>query len=136
VFDVLLSPATPPLIQYLEITEEFPADARTAERAHQLAAAIESSGRAAVSNLFAPALAGPRTQKKLARLALEHGTCALGDGAREVPVRPWPEEARARYALRCGEGPLELTFTLDADSGAVTSFDAHPPRAFDATCWQ
>jgi CubicO group peptidase (beta-lactamase class C family) len=136
VFDVLLSPATPPLIQYLEITEEFPADERTEGRARQLAAAIASTGRASTSDLFAPALEARRTQKKLARLGLEYGTCALAEGVREVPHRPWPAEARARYALRCSEGPLELTFTLDAESGAVTSFDAHPPRAFDATCWQ
>jgi CubicO group peptidase (beta-lactamase class C family) len=136
VFDVLLSPATPPLVQYLEITEEFPADERTADRARRLAAAIEPAGQASSSALFASGLDRPRTQRKLARLALEYGACTLLDGSREVPHRPWPAQAQARYALRSSSGPLELTFTLDTESGAVTSFDAHPPRPFDATCWQ
>ena len=136
VFDVLLSPATPPLIQYLEITEEFPPDERTADRARRIAAAIEPAGQASSTALFAPGLDRARTHKKLARLALEYGTCTPLSGSREVPHRPWPAPAQTRYALKCSSGPLELTFTLDAESGAVTSFDAHPPRAFDATCWR
>jgi hypothetical protein len=135
VFDVLLSPATPPLVQYLEITEEFPADERTADRARRLAAAIEPAGQASSSGLFASGLDRARTRKKLARLAIEYGACTLLDGWREVPHSPWPAQAQTRYTLRCSSGPLELTFTLDAESGAVTSFDAHPPRTFDATCW-
>jgi len=137
-FDVLLSPATPPRIQNADITEELPPDERTERAAHRLVAAMGGADDevASKADFFAPTVDLARTKKILGRLALAHGACSVERGWFEIYRGPLEIERSARYSLRCSAGPIELTFAIDEKTGHVTSFSAHPPRRFDATCWQ
>ena len=137
-FDVLLSPATPPRIQNADITEELPPDERTDRAGRMLAAAIGDTDRndGPPPEFWAPAVDHARAKKSLRRLGLSHGPCSVERGWWQIDRGPLEIERNAQYALRCNGGPLELEFSIDEKTGRVTSFSAHPPRAFDATCWQ
>jgi CubicO group peptidase (beta-lactamase class C family) len=137
-FDVLLSPATPPRIQNADITEELPPDERTERAARTLVAAIaDTEGNiTALSELWAPKVNHAHARKILHRLRLAHGPCSIEHGFWQIYRGPFEVEQNAQYALRCHSGPLELELGIDQKTGRVTSFSAHPPRAFDATCWQ
>ena len=80
-----------------------------------------------------PSIEG-RAQRTLRRLAFGHGSCGVGKGRIEVSHDLFGLERSVRYALACTNGPLELTFALDKETGRVASFEAHAPRAFDAAC--
>jgi len=137
-FDVLLSPATPPRIQNADITEELAPDERTERAARMLAAAMGGAddSDAASTDVFAPTVNHAQMKKILRRLALAHGPCSIERGWLQIYRGPLEVERNAQYALRCGNGPLQLTFDIDEKTGRVTSFSAHPPRPYDATCWQ
>ena len=136
-FDVLLSPATPPRIQNAEITQELPPDERTERAARMLAAALDNANNVAPSSEFwARAVDHAQKKKSLRRLGLAHGPCSVERGFWQIYRGPFEVEQNAQYALRCNSGPLELEFGIDEKTGRVTTFSAHPPRAFDATCWQ
>jgi CubicO group peptidase (beta-lactamase class C family) len=139
-FEVLLSPATPPRIQNADITEELPPDERTERAARTLVAAIaDAEGQMTVlAELWAPSVDHAQARKSLHRLGLAHGPCSIERGFWQIYRGPLEVEQNAQYALRCKGGPLELELELGIDekTGRITSFSAHPPRAFDATCWQ
>jgi CubicO group peptidase (beta-lactamase class C family) len=135
-FDVLLSPATPPRVQNTDIVEELPPDERTERAARALVAALRGADDALHAYFFAPTVDRVRAKNILRRVALTHDACSIESGWFEIYHGPLQTERSARYALRCSDGPLELTFDVDQKTGRVTSFSAHPPRASDATCWQ
>jgi CubicO group peptidase (beta-lactamase class C family) len=135
-FEILMSPATPPRIQNVNWTEELPAEGRTHEAAIGLAAAIGASSEALPAELFAPSVDLARARKTLTRLGLDHGACSVDRGHREIPRNSRDGAPEPHYTLRCSDAPLELTFTLDEETGQVTTFSARPPRAPDATCWE
>jgi hypothetical protein len=135
-FDVLLSPATPPRAQHVEITEELVPDERTERMANVLTSAIGSPEDALNPHLLAPTVDRARIRATLKRVGLAYGGCVHERGANEIAYRPWGTERTARYQLRCGGAPLELTFALDEKTGQLTSLDAHPPHSPEAACWQ
>jgi len=134
-FDLYLSPATPPRMQHADIREELDPDERTARAAHRIAASIRDAATLGDADLFAPSVDQSRAQRTLRRLAFGHGSCDAGKGRIEVSHSLFGLERNVRYALACTNGPLELTFALERETGRVASFEAHPPRAFDAACW-
>lgn len=134
-FEVLLSPATPPQVQSVNITEELSADERTDRAARAIAAAIRDSVEDASGELFAPSVDLARMKKTLRRLAIAHGACSVEHGFIETFQAPLEMERSPHYVLRCGDGPLDLTFNLDEKTGKVMAFDAHPPYALEGTCW-
>jgi CubicO group peptidase (beta-lactamase class C family) len=136
IFDVLLSPATPPRAQHVEITEELLPAERTERMAKVLAGAIGGPEDALGLHLIAPTVDRARIRKALTHAGQSHSECVVERGADEVTHRPWSIDRTSRYRLRCGAKPLELTFTLDDQTGQVKSFAAHPPRSPEATCWQ
>jgi hypothetical protein len=135
-FDVLLSPATPPRAQHVEITEELAADERSERMAKVLGSAIGGPEGALSPQLLAPSVDRTQIRTTLKRVGLTHAGCVLERGANEIAYRPWGTERTTRYQLRCGAAPLELTFTLDEKSGQLTRLAAYPPHSADAACWQ
>jgi hypothetical protein len=135
-FDVLLSPATPPRAQHVEITEELIPDERTERMAKVLEGAIGDPKHALSPQLLAPSVDRGRISATLQRVGLTYAGCAIERGANEIAYRPWGTERTTRYQLRCGDAPLELTFGLDEKTGQLTSLAAYPPRPPDAACWQ
>lgn len=135
-FEVLLSPATPPRAQHVEITEELVPDERTERMAKVLEGAIGDPEHVLNPQLLAPSVDRARISATLQRVGLAYAGCALERGANEIAYRPWATERTTRYRLRCGDAPLELTFALDEKTGQLTSLAAYPPRSPDAACWQ
>jgi CubicO group peptidase (beta-lactamase class C family) len=134
-FDVLLSPATPPRAQHLEITEEVLPDERTERIAKLLVSAIGGPADAVGLHLIAPSVDRARLRNALKRASQSYPSCAIERGANEIAYRPWSIDRTSRYQLRCGDAPLELSFALD-EKGQITSLAANPPRAPDALCWR
>ncbi len=71
----------------------------------------------------------------LERAGQTHAGCVIERGANEIAYRPWSIDRTSRYKLRCGNAPLELTFSLDEQTGQITSLAAYPPHSSDALCW-
>ncbi|HEV8548535.1 MAG TPA: hypothetical protein VGQ57_05890, partial [Polyangiaceae bacterium] len=135
-FEVLLSPATPPRAQHVEITEELIPGERTARLAEILAHAIGGPEDALGLHLIAPTVDRTRIRAALKRAGRTYAGCVLQSGANEIAYRPWGIDRLSRYHLRCGDAPLELAFGLDDQTGQITSLAAYPPHAPDALCWQ
>jgi CubicO group peptidase (beta-lactamase class C family) len=135
-FDVLMSPATPPRIQNIDIKQELPPETRAEQAVQKLVQALNGTPQALESDLFATGIDRARSQRLFRRLAATHGTCALMRGWLEISFSPLKTERVVRYSLQCSEAPLELSLNLDESGGQVTSFAAYPPRPPDALCWQ
>lgn len=135
-FDLLLSPAIPPRIQHVEITEELPPDEHMDRMARVLA-----SGIGGPEDAINPDVIERRVDLALLRRTLQsagksYHHCEIERGSKEVTYGQLGVDRTARYRLRCGKTAVELTFSLDDETGRITSFAAHPPRATDALCWQ
>ena len=130
-FDVLLTPALPPLVQALGIRETFTPDEREAgAAAAQVSLACTWSDRDA-EQWLAPTLDRKNSRKALARLALEHGACSVEHGTRQGPLGAMNQ---LRFHLECTNGALDLALKLDESSGKI-EFSARIPSPPDAICW-
>jgi len=134
--ELLLSPETPPRLQHAEITESLVPDERTERMAKVLTAALGGPEDGIGLHLIAPTVDRVRVRKAIRRAGQSFANCAVVRGATEVAYRPWGNERSARYELRCGDAPVELTFGLEEKTGQITSFAAHAPRSPDALCWE
>jgi hypothetical protein len=136
-FDVLLTPARPPLVQALGVQQTFSADERAARAAAALASLLRAWNDAGAEQWFAPKLDREKSRKALARLALEHGACTVAHGTRQVEQTPFGAEShQLRFRLSCASGPLDLALSLDETSGKIVTFSARAPAPPEATCWQ
>jgi CubicO group peptidase (beta-lactamase class C family) len=131
-FDLLLTPGRPPLVQALEVRQSFPAD----ERATQAATALATWNDGGSGPWLAATFDREKSRKALARLALEHGTCAVAQGTRQVEHTGFGTSSEMRFPLSCASGPLDLTLNFDESSGKIVWFSARPPAPPNATCWQ
>jgi hypothetical protein len=134
-FDVLLSPATPPRAQHVEITETLLPGERSDRMAKVLASAIGGPEDAVGLHLIAPTVDRARIRRVLKHAGQGYAGCVIERGANEVTYRPWSVDRTSRYQLRCGDAALELAFSLDDKTGQITSLSAYPPHAPDAACW-
>jgi CubicO group peptidase (beta-lactamase class C family) len=135
-FELLLSPATPPLVQNMDVKEELPPDERSEQAAKALTQALNGASESTYAELLGPSIDRTRAKQHLRRLAASHSNCSTERGWLELVHRPLKTEQTSRYSLVCSEGPLELSFSFAENTRQVTSFSAYPARAADATCWQ
>ena len=139
-FEILLTPTRPAKVQALIMHETFPAAATTEAVAARLVRLLNSWNDAAATDLFvATASAAEREgyRTTLAHFALDHGSCKLERGLRELVHQPFGVQERTHFKLRCAKLPetsLDLSVFLNEASGRVAGFDLHRDVPDDAVC--
>lgn len=122
---VTLAPTAQPTIQYLEATSILPLGPKLGTLAMALASRIAPQAAPNVSDLLAPGVDAGAVLRAIAA-AGAWGYCRVGD------VLHGGGDAETTVRFECDNGPLDVSLSLDADSGKLKTATVTP--AADQIC--
>jgi hypothetical protein len=112
-FVATLAPDDRTRVKSVDIGRSLPPDPKLSHAATLLAALIARWDDRRADEILAPAVDRAKTKQAFANAAADHGACTLHH------VEKGSERTRARFALSCAKGALELYADLDDKSGKV-----------------
>jgi CubicO group peptidase (beta-lactamase class C family) len=123
---VYLTPGVPALLQNVEYRQRLPVSEPQQLAADAVISAL--NGAALPADTLATGSDARRLERVLARLHGNYGACEreqalFSDG-----------KGQATFRLRCAEGPLELTLSVDPQTSLVSEIVGAQPRAYGAVC--
>jgi len=123
---VYLTPGVPPVLQNVEYRQHLPVEPRHLPIAAAVTTAM--NGGPLGPDLLSAGVDRSALERLLARLHGNYGSCQV-----DTPL--WNDgKGQTSFRLSCGNGPLELTLTLDAQTSLVRDISAAQPRAYGAPC--
>jgi hypothetical protein len=127
-FTATLAPDDRTRVKSVDIDRSLPPDARLSSAATRLSALIARWDDHVADEILSATVDRAKTKQAFAGAASDHGACSVDHAESDS------ERFRARFALKCDRGALELHAELDDKSGKIVQALLAAPWAADGKC--